>query len=95
MNTVGVGWGPSRTQRIQHRGGGYFMDELDHLMTRAFPPGAVSVSHHYQERGNLWITTLYLAGDRKVEAVAKGAYEDRRALGEALLRVYRQAGEEA
>ncbi|MSQ41086.1 MAG: hypothetical protein EXR55_05400 [Dehalococcoidia bacterium] len=64
-------------------------------MTRALPPGTVSVAHHYQERGNLWITTLYIAGDRKVEAVVKGAYEDRRALGEALQGAYRQASEQA
>ncbi len=71
------------------------MDGLDRLMTKDLPPGAVYIAHHSQERGSLWITTLHLTGDRKVQAVVKGAYDDLRALGEALQKAYRQATEQA
>ena len=67
------------------------MDELDRLVTRALPPDGVYVTCHYQERGSLWIATLYLKGDRKTTGVVKGAYEDRKALGEALQKAYQQA----
>ena len=67
------------------------MDELDRLVTRALPPEGVYVTCRYQERGSLWIATLYLKGDRKTTGVVQGAYEDRRALGEAFLKAYQQA----
>lgn len=67
------------------------MDELDRLVTRALPPDGVYVTCHYQERGSLWIATLYLKGDRKVVGIANGAYQDRKALGEALQKAHAQA----
>ncbi len=67
------------------------MDELDRLVTRAFPPDGVYVTCHYQERGSLWIATLHLKDGRKTTGVVKGAYEDRKALGEALQKAYHQA----